>query len=88
MSLFIKDETANATVLTIDNSGNIAFGDGTPVDLLSVAGYGIIDSDGQIVHGLTSCSVTAAYDRRNCDPAGTDANSSTRHELFRDTLLF
>jgi hypothetical protein len=48
----IKDETANALVLTIDNSGNMAFADGTPINMLTLGGYGIIDSDGYIVHGL------------------------------------
>jgi hypothetical protein len=36
----------------------MAFGDGTPISLLSIAGQGIIDSDGHIVHGLRSCSVS------------------------------
>jgi hypothetical protein len=56
MSIVIKDETANAVVLTIDNSGNMYFGDGTPISKLTIAGLGIIDSNGQIVHGLNSCS--------------------------------
>jgi hypothetical protein len=57
MSIFIRDETANATVLTIDNSGNMAFGDGTPITPVTIAGHGVIDSNGFIVHGLGSCSV-------------------------------
>jgi len=59
MSLIIKDETANAVVLTIDNLGNMTFGDGTPINLLTIAGYGIIDDNGFIIHGLQSCSVNA-----------------------------
>ena len=54
MPIYIKDETANALVLTIDNNGNMAFADGTPIDRLTLGGYGIIDSDGYIVHGLGS----------------------------------
>jgi len=56
MPIYIKDETANALVLTIDNSGNMAFADGTPISLLTLGGYGIIDSEGYIVHGLGSSS--------------------------------
>jgi hypothetical protein len=52
MSIRIKDETANALVLTIDNNGNMAFADGTPINMLTLGGYGIIDSEGYIVHGL------------------------------------
>lgn len=55
--IYIKDETANIVVLTIDNNGNMAFGDGTPISLLTINNYGIIDSGGYIVHGLGSCSV-------------------------------
>jgi hypothetical protein len=60
MPLYIRDETANALVLTIDNNGNMAFADGTPIDRLTLGGYGIIDSEGYIVHGLDSNSVTSA----------------------------
>lgn len=59
MSIIIKDETANAVVLTIDNNGNMAFGDGTPINRLTLDGYGIIDSNGYIIHGVTSSSVEA-----------------------------
>jgi hypothetical protein len=52
MPIYIKDETANALVLTIDNNGNMAFADGTPINMLTLGGYGIIDSEGYIVHGL------------------------------------
>lgn len=54
MTIRIKDETANALVLTIDNNGNMAFADGTPINLLTLGGYGVIDSEGFIVHGLGS----------------------------------
>ena len=56
MSIVIRDETAYLLILTIDNNGNAAFGDGTPVNLLTVGGRGIIDSNGHVVHGLNSCS--------------------------------
>ena len=35
MSIIIKDEIANAVVLTIDSNGNMAFGDGTPISRLT-----------------------------------------------------
>jgi len=57
MPILIRDETANATVMTIDNNGNLAFADGTPINMLTVNGYGIIDSEGYIVHGLGSSAV-------------------------------
>lgn len=57
MPIVIKDETANMVVLTIDNNGNMAFGDGTPINMLTLSGYGIIDSEGYIVHGLGSSTV-------------------------------
>jgi hypothetical protein len=60
MPIYIRDETANALVLTIDNNGNMAFADGTPINMLTLGGYGIIDSNGYIVHGLGSNSVTPA----------------------------
>jgi hypothetical protein len=57
MSIIIRDETANAAVLTIDNNGNMTFGDGTPIAAVTIAGQEIIDGNGFIVHGLGSCSV-------------------------------
>ena len=56
MPIIIRDETANLLILTIDNNGNATFGDGTPINLLTVGGHGIIDSNGHVVHGLGSCS--------------------------------
>jgi hypothetical protein len=56
MPIVIRDETANLLILTIDNNGNATFGDGTPINLLTVGGHGIIDSNGHVVHGLGSCS--------------------------------
>ncbi|MCU1324260.1 MAG: hypothetical protein JWM43_3909 [Acidobacteriaceae bacterium] len=66
--IYIKDETANALVLTIDNNGNMAFADGTPINMLTLNGYGIIDSDGYIVHGLGSGSVASMSGSINCPP--------------------
>jgi hypothetical protein len=57
MSILIRDETANLAILTIDNSGNMTFGDGTPINMLSLGGYGIIDSNGEIVHGVGSTNL-------------------------------
>lgn len=66
MSIYVKDETANAIILTIDNNGNMAFGDGTPINRLTLDGYGIIDSDGYIVHGLISGSISPVSGSANC----------------------
>jgi len=66
MPIFIKDETANALVLTIDNNGNMAFADGTPIDLLTLGGYGVIDSEGYIVHGLGSSTAVPASGSVTC----------------------
>jgi hypothetical protein len=60
MAIIIKDDTANSVVLTIDNNGNLAFADGTPISALTLAGYGVIDSDGYIVHGFGSSAVIPA----------------------------
>jgi hypothetical protein len=49
--LYIKDETAGVLLLTIDNNGLICFGDGTPVNQLSVHGIGVIDENGLVVNG-------------------------------------
>jgi hypothetical protein len=66
MPIIVKDETANMVVLTIDNNGNMAFGDGTPINMLTLNGYGIIDSEGYIVHGLGSSAVFPASGTVNC----------------------
>jgi hypothetical protein len=66
MSILIRDETANATVLTIDNSGNMYFGDGTPISAVTIAGQEIIDSNGKIVHGMGSCTVTGVTGSIDC----------------------
>jgi hypothetical protein len=76
MSLLIRDETANAAVLTIDNNGNMAFGDGTPISLVTIAGQEIIDSNGLIVHGLGSCSVNGVSGSVNVG-VGQSATIST-----------
>jgi hypothetical protein len=57
MPVIIHDDTANAVVMTIDNNGNLAFGDGTPINMLTLNGYGIIDSQGYIVHGIGNAAV-------------------------------
>jgi hypothetical protein len=51
MPLYVKDETAGVMLLTIDNSGLICFGDGTPVNQLSIHGIGVIDENGFIQNG-------------------------------------
>jgi hypothetical protein len=61
MSIVIKDETAGQVVITIDNSGNMAFGDGTPVDSVTGGGYGVIDSNGYIIHGVGSCTMNGNF---------------------------
>lgn len=66
MPIIVKDETTNMVVLTIDNAGNMAFGDGTPINMLTLNGYGIIDSEGYIVHGLGSSAVFPASGSVNC----------------------
>jgi hypothetical protein len=52
MSITIRDETANELVLTIDNSGNMYFGNGTPINALTMYGSGIIDDNGVITYGV------------------------------------
>jgi hypothetical protein len=64
--ILIKDETANALVLSIDNNGNMTFGDGTPIGALTIAGHEIIDSGGHIVHGLNSCAAKPMSGSVNC----------------------
>jgi hypothetical protein len=41
MPIIIRDETANLLLLTIDNTGQMYFGDGTPISMLTLAGYGM-----------------------------------------------
>jgi hypothetical protein len=71
MSIIIRDETANAAVLIIDNNGNMAFGDGTPINLLTLNGAEIIDSNGYIVNGLSSCTPASAEGAVTLDPSQT-----------------
>lgn len=47
MSIQIRDETASMLILSIDNSGLICLGNGTPVSLLTIGGTAVID-----IHGL------------------------------------
>lgn len=48
MPLIIADETAHVVLLTIDNTGMICFGDGTPVSQVTIAGTAVIDANGQV----------------------------------------
>jgi hypothetical protein len=54
MSVTVTDVTAGLLVLTINNSGQMYFGDGTPINMLTLDGYGIIDNNGHIIHGVGS----------------------------------
>jgi hypothetical protein len=54
MPILVRDETANVAILTINNDGTMCFADGTPISMLTIAGYGIIDSNGHVTHGLGS----------------------------------
>jgi hypothetical protein len=54
MPILVRDETANVPILTINNDGTMCFGDGTPINMLTLAGFGIIDSNGHVTHGLGS----------------------------------
>lgn len=60
MSMIVKDETAGIIVFTIDNNGQLAFGDGTPINMLTLNGVGIIDSNGHITHGANSNTANPA----------------------------
>jgi hypothetical protein len=66
MSLVITDETAGAVVLTIDNNGNMAFGNGTPVSPLTIGPNAVIDSDGYIMYGLSSCAISGTQGSVSC----------------------
>lgn len=71
MPILIRDETANAYVLQIDNAGNFYFGDGTPISKVTIAGQEIIDNNGFIVHGLYPCSVNGISGSVNCPDTTT-----------------
>jgi hypothetical protein len=60
MPLFIRDETANTLLLTIDDNGLIAFGSGTPVNQITVNGTAVIDADGNITNQRAGSSAIAA----------------------------
>jgi hypothetical protein len=66
MSLVITDKTAGEVVLTIDNSGQMAFGDGTPVNMLTLDGYGIIDDEGKLVYGAGTQTGNPTSGAGNC----------------------
>ncbi len=77
MSIIVKDETAGVIILTIDNAGNMCFGDGTPINRLTLDGYGLIDNNGFIIHGGTSATVSAVTGAVNMSPtlSGTTINT-------------
>lgn len=50
MGLKISDVGAGVVLLTIDNTGLICLGTGTPVDQLSINGIGVVDSSGNITN--------------------------------------
>jgi hypothetical protein len=52
----VRDETAATLLITIDNNGNMAFGNGTPINRLTLDGYGLIDDQGNITYGVVSGS--------------------------------
>jgi hypothetical protein len=66
MSLVITDVTAGAVVLTIDNNGNMAFANGTPISPLTVGPNAIIDSNGYILYGLSSCAISGTQGSVSC----------------------
>jgi hypothetical protein len=66
MPIIIRDETANELILTIDNTGQMAFGDGTPINMLTLAGFGIIDANGVIVHGAGTTTAVPVTGSGNC----------------------
>ncbi len=68
MPINVRDETAGVLILTIDNNGQMAFGNGTPIDMLTINGYGIIDSNGHIIQGLGSSAAVPASGMTNAIP--------------------
>jgi hypothetical protein len=66
MPITVRDETANVAILTINNDGTMAFGDGTPINMLTIAGYGIIDSNGHVTHGLGTTAGVPVTGAGNC----------------------
>src|ERR1700722_14797945 len=66
MSLFISDVTAGELVLTIDDSGQMAFGNGTPINMVTLDGFGIIDDGGKLVHGAGTQTGNPASGSGNC----------------------
>jgi len=57
--LFIKDETANTLLITLDNNGQIAWGNGAPVNQFTINGTGVIDADGNITNQRVGSSAIA-----------------------------
>lgn len=76
MPIYIRDETANKLIMTIDNNGNLAFADGTPISRLTLGGYGIIDSNGNITHGLSTPSVTCVTGSSSVSYIGSGGTTS------------
>lgn len=69
MPLRITDETAGVLILTIDNSGLICFGNGTPVSALSVNGTAVVDSAGLITNQrVNGSSLVPTSGTVNCAP--------------------
>lgn len=84
MSIVVRDETANAVVITIDNNGNMAFGNGTPINMLTLDGFGLIDVNGHILNGVSGATFNPVTGSISLGPQGnntgglpTTANVST-----------
>lgn len=61
MPLQITDKTAGVLLLTIDNTGLICFGNGTPVSAVTVGSVAVIDTNGNITNErAVSTSFTVA----------------------------
>jgi hypothetical protein len=66
MPIVVRDETANVAILTINNDGTMCFGDGTPINMLTLQGFGIIDSNGHVTHGLGTTAGVPVTGAGNC----------------------
>ncbi|WP_433963675.1 hypothetical protein [Tunturiibacter gelidiferens] len=77
MSIIVKDETAGLLVFTIDNAGNMTFGDGTPITAGTLGGIGIIDSNGHILHGVGSAAINFASGSGSLSYQGNQVGAAT-----------